>query len=81
MAGMGVCFNLEVVLTFGPSFIGLNKMDPAAMPVVVPALHLCDAEVGFYKREGYLLIPGLFDEETAAELRREARITAVPTMP
>jgi len=38
---------------------------------ILKPLRLSEGEVRFYKEEGYLLLPGLLDEITAAELRRE----------
>jgi phytanoyl-CoA hydroxylase len=38
---------------------------------VMKPLQLSEGEVRFYKEEGYLLIPGLIDTETAAGLREE----------
>src|SRR5687768_13355601 len=34
-------------------------------------LALTSGEIGFYHREGYLLIPGLLSEQQAADLREE----------
>lgn len=38
---------------------------------VVKPLQLSEGEIRFYQEEGYLLLPGLLDETTAAELKEE----------
>ena len=38
---------------------------------IVRPIELTDAEVNFYKQEGYLVLPGLVDRERANELRAE----------
>ncbi|HLL90064.1 MAG TPA: hypothetical protein VK324_12250, partial [Tepidisphaeraceae bacterium] len=47
-----------------------TSSSPAAGDLVRP-LSLDPKEVGFYKREGYLYLPGLLTREAAAEARRE----------
>jgi len=44
---------------------------PATLQPVVRPIRLAPAEVQFYKNEGYLVIGGLIDSDTAADLREE----------
>jgi 2-oxoglutarate-dependent dioxygenase len=39
--------------------------------IITQELQLSDGETRFYREEGYLLLPGLLDEETAAGLKEE----------
>lgn len=50
---------------------GVNAMKTAFPTLRVNPLRLTDAEVAFYKNEGYLVLPGLLPTDMAAALREE----------